>query len=337
MGCPVHTSHFASGTHIELSPLESSNRDKTSRGIMQFQQSQKTENGLGSLGGDVKSLLLFRKTNSEGGLTISPKSFLRKSLLGFIGGHGAFHTMVVIVGLSAVVAGLSSCQSEMFATKQPGQDNHIGSSQSENPRSNVGALQSDSADDPPSVPQSVIKPGDQVQVMVWGHPEFNTTTTVKNYGTISVPLVGDVIAEGLSENQLASTLNQRLSEYIRGDVRVTISHVSMDNRISVMGAVNKQGNYSTLGDMSLVEVIADAGGTSTDADLRHVKIYRKGRTKDAVEVNLQKYLENGTVEDVPEVRPGDTVFVPAEENIIREIASYGQDILVLFGFFALLR
>ncbi len=204
-------------------------------------------------------------------------------------------------------------------------------------RSNVGTLKPDTALDPPPFSESIIRPGDQVQVMVWGYPEFNTTTTVKNYGTITLPLVGDVIAAGFTENQLARELKQRLSEYIKGDARINISHVSMNNRISVMGAVNKQGNYPALGDLSLIEVIADAGGTATDADLRHVKIIREGKLKNAEEVNLQRSLENGTFQNVPQVKPGDTVFVPTEENIVREIASYGQDVLVLFGFFALLR
>ncbi len=204
-------------------------------------------------------------------------------------------------------------------------------------RSNVGTLKPDTAFDPPPFSESIIRPGDQVQVMVWGYPEFNTTTTVKNYGTITLPLVGDVIAAGFTENQLARELKQRLSEYIKGDARINISHVSMNNRISVMGAVNKQGNYPALGDLSLIEVIADAGGTATDADLRHVKIIREGKLKNAEEVNLQRSLENGTFQNVPQVKPGDTVFGPAEENIVREIASYGQDVLVLFGFFALFR
>ncbi len=232
---------------------------------------------------------------------------------------------------------VAGCESEMSATRQSNVDGGGIRARADVSRSNIGSLRADTADDPPALPQDVIKPGDQVQVMVWGYPEFNTTTTVKSYGTITLPLVGDVIAAGFTENQFARTLKQRLSEYIKGDARVNISHVSMNNWVSVMGSVNKQGNYSALGEMSLIEILADAGGTATDADLRHVKIIRQGKEENAEEVNLQRYLESGSFEKVPAVRPGDTVFVPAEENVVRRIASFGQDILLLFGFFALLR
>ncbi len=231
---------------------------------------------------------------------------------------------------------VEGCETGSWATRESVSGSRSEGTEHNISRSNTGSLQDNTTDDPPMRPEDIIRPGDQVQVMVWGHPEFNTTTTVKSYGTITVPLVGDVIAQGITENQLARELKQRLADYIKGDIRVNISHVSMNNIVSVMGAVNKQGNYSALGQMSLVEIISDAGGTTATADLRHVKIFRQGNKQNVEEVNLQRHLENGNLTDLPEVKPGDTVFVPSEENIVREIASYGQDLLVLFGFFALL-
>ncbi len=249
---------------------------------------------------------------------------------------GLLHRIVVAIVLIAGAMVVSGCAGEVPLARQHSKYIEVASAQSNDTESNVGSLDvSDSTADPPSDPQNVIEPGDQVQVMVWGYPKFNTTTTVENYGTIAIPLVGNVIAEGLTERQLASEIQERLSEYVKGDARVTISHVSRGKRISVMGAVNKQGNYPALGEVSLVEVIAEAGGTATNADLRHVKIFRQGSHEDAVEVDLQRYLENGNIASIPSVRAGDTVFVPAEQNLIRQVARYGEDMLVLFGFFAL--
>ncbi len=204
-------------------------------------------------------------------------------------------------------------------------------------RAGTTATQADSADDPPAPAEDIIRPGDQIQIMVWGHPEFNTTTTVKNYGTIAIPLIGDVIAGGLTERRLSTELDQRLSQYIKGNVRLNISRVNMNNQICVMGAVSKQGNYPVLGRRSLVEIIGDAGGAAAEADLRHVKIIREGKDKQTEEVNLERYLESGSYQDVPTVKPGETVFVPSEENFLKQVAGYGQEILLLFGFFALLR
>ncbi len=242
---------------------------------------------------------------------------------------------LVILAASALM--VCGCQSEFLPTLQASP----GAKPAGNSSSNTGSLKvdssADSTYDPPPSPENIIEPGDQIQVTVWGHPQFNTTTSVENYGTISVPLLGNVLAEGLTESQLKKELKQRLSEYIKGSITITVSHVSMGKRVSVMGAVNKQGNYPALGDMSLVEVIADAGGSAPDADLRHIKIFSGGRRGDAQQVDLERYLQSGSIGDIPEVKPGDTVFVPAEDNMIREVSKYGEDVLVMFGFFSLLR
>lgn len=182
----------------------------------------------------------------------------------------------------------------------------------------------------------IIKAGDQLQVSVWGYPEFNTTTTVKDYGTVTIPLIGEVLAAGLSTDQFTFEVSERLTEYVKGEPKVTISHIDMNKRISVMGAVNKQDNYPTLSDVSLVEIIAAAGGTAPNADLAHVKIFRKGKKSDVIEVDLARHLERGDMDNIPKVKSGDTVFVPNEENVMRDLSDFTRDILLLFGFFTFL-
>ena len=201
----------------------------------------------------------------------------------------------------------------------------------QNAKSNVGSL-----DATMNKTGSVIKPGDQIQIMVWGYPEFNTTTTVKDYGTITIPLIGDVMAAGMDQNEFTKAVKEQLSEYVKGEPKLTISHIEMDKRVSVMGAVNKQDNYPVLYDEQLVELIAAAGGPAKEADLRHVKIFRNGKTTNVIDVDLTKHLEDGEMDTVPKVKPGDTVFVPTEENLMREISEYARDIVLLFGFFRLL-
>ena len=111
--------------------------------------------------------------------------------------------------------------------------------------------------------KDIIRSGDQLQITVWGYPEFNTTTTVKDFGTVTIPLVGDVVAAGLSTDEFTADLSNRLTEYVKGTPKITVSHIDMNKRISVMGAVNKQDNYAALTDISLVAVIAQAGGPAS--------------------------------------------------------------------------
>lgn len=233
-----------------------------------------------------------------------------------------------------VAVTVTGCSVESAATNSPQNGGAYFNRGAYNGSSAVGALrpEEDSLNQ-----SSVIRPGDQIQLTVWGYPEFNTTTTVKGYGTITVPLIGDVIAAGLTVRQLSAQLEQRLSEYVKGKVKLTISHIGMNQQVSVMGAVNKQGNYAALSELSLVQVLADAGGTTTGANLKDVKIYRRGLHADVVDVNLIDYLQNGNVQYVPMVGPGDVVFVPQQKNFIKSFSGYATQIIFLFSFFALLR
>lgn len=201
----------------------------------------------------------------------------------------------------------------------------------QDPKSNIGSLNVATKN-----VEDIIHPGDQVQIMVWGYPEFNTTTTVKEFGTVTIPLVGELMAAGLSKDDFTKAVKERLSEYVKGDPQITVSHIAMNERVSVMGAVNKQDNYPVLTEEPLVEIIAAAGGPATGADMQHVKIFRHGSNYNVVEVDLTRHLADGSMQSIPKVKPGDTVFVPKEENVMREMSGYARDVLLLFGFFRIL-
>jgi polysaccharide export outer membrane protein len=184
--------------------------------------------------------------------------------------------------------------------------------------------------------RDMIRAGDQLQISVWGYPEFNTTTTVKDYGTVTIPLIGDVMAAGMSTERFVAEVSRRLTEYVKGEPKVTVSHIDMNRRISIMGAVKNQDNYTSLSDISLIEIIAAAGGPAPDADLTHVKIFRRGKMSDVIEVDLARHLEHGDIDNIPKVKSGDTVFIPTEENVVRDLSDFLRDVLLLFGFFFVL-
>jgi polysaccharide export outer membrane protein len=188
------------------------------------------------------------------------------------------------------------------------------------------------------VSSSPIRKGDQINMSVWGYPEFTTNTTVKETGTIVIPLVGEVVVAGLTKDQFSEMLRQRLSEYVKGEVRLTINIVSTaEQKISVFGAVNKLGSSSMTGEVSLLDLLIGAGGFTDDSDLEHIKIWRAADNSQAIEVNLNSYLDSGNIRGIPILHPGDTVFVPKRENVVRDVTGFMQDLFYLFGFFTLLR
>lgn len=186
----------------------------------------------------------------------------------------------------------------------------------------------------------VIQRGDQVQLSVWGYPEFNTTAPVKETGAISVPLIGDLPAAGITRSQLMDEIIAKLSDYVKSKVYPTITIIgALAQKVIVLGSVTGQGSYTIAAPVSPFQVLAAAGGPAPNADLRHIKIFHNGDSSPPIEVDLSGYVANITQnkEDIPLVNPGDMIYVPKEENVIREFADLLRDVILLFGIFAVVR
>ena len=76
-----------------------------------------------------------------------------------------------------------------------------------------------------------------------------------------------------------------------------------------------------------------AGGTTTDSDLHHIKILRGGLNYPPIEVDLASFIENGNLDAIPIIRPGDTVYVPKKENVVRDLSDFVRDAIFIFSFF----
>lgn len=204
---------------------------------------------------------------------------------------------------------------------------------SENPQGDA-AIQSGSVVQQPETAYK-IRPGDEIEILVWEQPSFNTLTTVSRLGTIAIPLVGEITVTGSTKEQLQRSLEHKLTEYIRGDVNLTVSIRNTDTMIvSIIGMVNRPDNYSVADQTSIFRLIATAGGHEEFADLSKVKLYRQSAPETYVELNLLEYLENGQMSSSALiVRPGDIVYVPRKENVVREMSEFLRDVVVLFGIF----
>ncbi len=221
----------------------------------------------------------------------------------------------LVVPLAFVVILLSGCAQQAAMTKSPS-------------KSGPGALFV-------SIPSStyVIKKGDQVDVSVWGYPEFNTTAVIKDGGTLLIPLVGEVKAEGSTKEQLRDLLKTKLSQYIQGEFKVNVTVSGLTTlRVSVLGAVNRQENYPVNGDVSLLDLLSSAGGPTPDSDLRRVKVIRPGLDQASV-IDIESFIDNGTSDTIPMIHPGDIVFVPKQENVVHIFSDFLRDVVLLFGFF----
>lgn len=180
-------------------------------------------------------------------------------------------------------------------------------------------------------PDYVINKGDQLQVTVWGYSEFTTTATVKDNGMFQMSLIGDVKAAGLTREEFRAALEKRLAEYIQGEIKITISVLSsVGQRVTILGAVIRPENYPISVETNLLELISMAGGYTPEARLNRIRIFHKDKNLPPTEVDLEAFLERSDIENIPKVKPGEIVFVPRQQNVVRDFGEFFRDVAFLF-------
>lgn len=185
----------------------------------------------------------------------------------------------------------------------------------------------------------VLRQGDQVKIWVIEYPEFDTTAIISETGMIPVKLLGEVRLEGLSKTQAIEFLRERFSVFARNpklSVGMTVLPAT-NAKVVMLGAVARQDTFALTSPISLLEALAACGGTTSESDLRRIKVFRRNANAPPIEADLTRYFSTGNFAEVPTIGPGDIVYVPREENFIREFSGYLRDTLFLFGLFSIAR
>lgn len=176
-----------------------------------------------------------------------------------------------------------------------------------------GCFEPDHSLIPPAQPVEVtsgLTAGDVFEVRVFGEEDIGGTFQVQEDGSIDFPLIGRVDVTNKTQADLAALLEQRLGDgYLRGP-HVTVILTSRENlEVSVLGQVTRPGTFPYVEKLTLVQAISEAGGLNELAQVRRVKLTRKG--PDGVgtyEVSI-KAITDGREPDLL-LQPGDIIFVP---------------------------
>lgn len=174
----------------------------------------------------------------------------------------------------------------------------------------------DSADQPYSnVEEYKIGVADQLNVIVWRNAELSISVPVRPDGKISVPLVGDIHAAGLTSENLAKEINAKLEAFIRTpQVTVIITNAASAEyltRVRVIGAVGRPLSVPFRKGMTVLDVVLLAGGVTPFASANKAKLYRI--TEEGTEIygiNLGDMLKKGDVKRNYPLRPLDIITVP---------------------------
>jgi len=155
-----------------------------------------------------------------------------------------------------------------------------------------------------------IGPEDILDISVWKNPELSRVVPVRPDGKVSLPLVNDIQAAGLTPATLRQQVTERLSEFIPApEVSVMVREVH-SRKVAVVGAVKTPGRFELKSPMTVLEVIALAQGfTDFAARDRIVVLRQNGATTTRMPFNYRK-IADGAEQDNFLVKPGDIVVVP---------------------------
>ncbi len=180
-------------------------------------------------------------------------------------------------------------------------------------RGSVSRYPYDSEPDP-RASEYVIGVADDLEISVWKNRDLDTKIAVRPDGNITMPLVGDVQAAGLTPTQLRSDIGRRLAAYIRDDEAVVTVSVSGVNSyfVTVAGNVTTPGRISARSYLTVADAIALAGGPNRFASPSEVVVLRRadeGRLKripiDYAQISEGRHLEQNIV-----LLRGDRIYIP---------------------------
>ncbi len=185
-------------------------------------------------------------------------------------------------------------------------------SQNSTNKANTKTSTTSNSPEPVSVapPTYVIGPEDTLHVSVWKEPDLTATLPVRPDGQISLPLLNDVQAAGLTPMQLAASLTEKLKKYV-ADPRVTVVVTAMNSqRIYVMGEVAHTGAMPLTPNMTVLQALAAAGFTEF-ANTKGIYILRNVNGKQQkIPFNYKKVVKGEDPEQNILLQPRDTIVVP---------------------------
>ncbi len=157
----------------------------------------------------------------------------------------------------------------------------------------------------------LLSAGDEIEILVFGEAELSGKQKIRPTGAVRLPLIGNVVAAGLTPDELALRIQTSYNERYLKNAEVTINVLSSTaNNVYVLGSVQRPGPYPMNGKMTLIDALARAGGTTKLGDEGRVQLTRKYNTSEQMLVVVDAAdVRRGSAVDV-ELVPGDVVFVP---------------------------
>jgi len=171
---------------------------------------------------------------------------------------------------------------------------------------------------PAAVPAGVTAPPDYVigaddilTVIFWREKDMSADVGVRPDGRISLPLLNDVQAAGLTPEQLRVNLTQLATKYIEEPTVTVVVKQINSRKVYITGQVAKPGPYPLMGPLTVLQLIALSGGLQEYADSENISVVRTVNGKPTrSRFNYKDFTRGKNLEQNIELKPGDQVIVP---------------------------
>lgn len=152
---------------------------------------------------------------------------------------------------------------------------------------------------------------DVLRVVVWKNDALSQTVAVRPDGRISLPLLGDLQAAGLTPTELRDVVTEKLTEFVAApEVSVIVTEVQ-SLKVSVIGEVPKPGRYDLKSRLTVLDMLAMAGGLGQMASRTRIVILRpNGEAMKRIEFNYNRATQPGGESDNIFLQPGDIIVIP---------------------------
>jgi polysaccharide export outer membrane protein len=157
----------------------------------------------------------------------------------------------------------------------------------------------------------VIGPEDVLSVVYWFEKDLSADVSVRPDGKISMPLLNDIQAAGLTPSQLRQHLFEASKRFVQDpNVSVVVKQIN-SRKAFITGEVNRPGPYPLISPTTVLQLIATAGGLKDYARSKNIVIVRNenGQTT-TLPFNYKEVVSSKNLRQNIELKPGDTVIVP---------------------------
>jgi polysaccharide biosynthesis/export protein len=160
-------------------------------------------------------------------------------------------------------------------------------------------------------PNYIIGAQDVLDISVWKETELTRTVPVRPDGKISMPLLNDVRAAGLTPNQLAAQITTSLKRFVT-DPQVTVIVTQINSqRVYILGEVTRTGAYPLLPEMTMLQALSSAGGFTQFANRKKIYMFRIENGKQVkYPFDYKAVIDGKRTDENVVLRAGDTIVVP---------------------------